>query len=120
MKVSLIKGQVALIETSITVDTIKALTAHKPSALKLVDADTKEVLFTAGLAKEEPNISNYGILIAAKRDIVIKYDKPVTEAQVRAEHGVALSRLAALEVQVAAAAAVIATAEASVTFEVVA
>ena len=118
MKITIAKGQVVIIETSITVDAIKVLSAHKPSALRLMDPETKECLFTASAAKETPNISNFGILVSKDRDIVINYDKPVTEAKVRTEHGVALSRLAALETQVTAAMAIIATAEAGVTFEV--
>lgn len=119
MKVLIAAKQVLIIKSSITPENVNLLKAHKPSALTLVDATTKEPLFSAAISASEPSITNNGILVHAKRDFTRTYDKPIEEAAARKEYGVALARLAALEAQVATEVAAIEAMAATATFEAV-
>lgn len=117
MKIQVFKS-VAIIETLLTVQMINALEALKPQALVLTD-EAKNALFkvTAG---GEPSISKYGIVISAKKDLVLQFDKPVTEEAIRNLYPQLFLHLPAVETQALAAYAEIQAQMNAVEFSVVA
>lgn len=99
MKISVFKS-VAVLETVVTVAMIRLLESIKPNALTLVDED-KNVLFRIAEGKE-PSVGMYGLTISEKRDIILQFDKPITEEVLREKFPHVFLRLPALEAQVKA------------------
>lgn len=98
MKVSIVKS-VVIITAQFSVEDVKFLQSVEPAALELRSQDG--VLFAATIG--EPSISNYGISLHEKRDIVLQFDKPVTEEMVKQAYPSAFLRLPMLEQQIQSA-----------------
>lgn len=118
MKLSILKGQVAVLASDITVEMVKTVKAFNPAALVLKDADKNEI-FSVNITEGQPAISAHGLTVAKKKDIVVSFDKPVTEKDVKEYFGPALIRLGALEAQVKVAYDAAVTAMSGITIEVV-
>ena len=104
MRITLLKQQIAVIEHGITHEMVETLKAVKPAALSLKDED-KNTIFVVDFVKkgEDPQLSEYGVTVSKDRDIIMTFDKPVTEAIIRKALGAKALRLQALETQVVAA-----------------
>lgn len=99
MKVSIVKS-VAIITPAFSVEDVKFLESVEPRALELRDGHDN-VIFA--VVRGEPSITNYGISVAEKRDIVLQFDKPITEEAVKEKFPRAFLRLPMLEMQIAQA-----------------
>ena len=103
MKVVIVKGNVVMVESTITESAVKVLGNIAPDALVLKDEKGNE-LFKASITDGKASMNKFGITVNAKRpQVVIEYDHPVTEEQVQRDHGPALLKLSKLELQVAEA-----------------
>ena len=103
MKVVIVKENVVMIESTITEQEVKVLESIAPDALVLKDEKGNE-LFKVEITSGKTSLSKYGFSVNAKRpQVIIEYDRPVTEEKVRADFGPGLLKLSALEAQVAAA-----------------
>ncbi len=98
MKIRVI-ASVAIIETSLDLEDIKMLESVSPTDLTLQDEDGNQI-FAVSVGKN-PSISDHGIVLAEKRDIVLTFDKPVTQEVVMASYPKAFLRLRALETHIA-------------------
>ena len=103
MKVVIVKGNVVMVESTITEDVVKVLGNVAPDALVLKDEKGNE-LFKASVTDGKASLTKFGITVNEKRpQVVIEYDHPVTEERVQKDHGPALLKLSKLELQVAEA-----------------
>lgn len=98
MKIQVLKS-VVLITVDFTAADVEFLKAVSPSSLELKSEDGN-ILFVADVG-ETPSISNYGVVISAKRDIVLEFDKPVTRELVEQQFPNAFLRLPLLETKIA-------------------
>lgn len=99
MKVKIAEQNVVIIKTSITVAQVKVLQDLDPSALALKDSNGQET-FRVSIVDGEPALGKYGVELNPKRDIVLQFDRPVTEESLKASHGTMFTKLARLEAQI--------------------
>lgn len=118
MKTTIVKSALLTIESSITPESVKILRSYNPKALELVDED-KNPVFTVAFSESEPSISEYGIVLNEKRLLVISHDKPIDEAFIRTKYGVALTKLKALENQIAEAMQALEASVGQISFDIV-
>jgi hypothetical protein len=102
MLIKLISAQVVLISTTIEAKTVALLAKVRPTALALHDEKGNET-FKASLSSGNPTLSDYGVTVHEKMDIVINAPKPVTAEDFKRDNFIALTQLSKLEAQVAEA-----------------
>lgn len=100
MKILVVKS-VAIITAAFKAADVEFLQSIAPQALELKDEDGN-VIFAASVS-EKPTLSNFGIAVAEKRDIVLQFDKPITREKVMEMYPGAFVRLPMLETQIALA-----------------
>lgn len=116
MKISVAKS-VAIITPAFDFKDVEFLDSVEPRALELRDGDDN-VLFAVRIG--EPSISNFGVTVSEKRDIILQFDKPVTREMVLAKYPKAFLRMQTLEQQITQAAAQLREQAGEVEFETLA